>query len=285
MSDCPASLPLRAAGRPGAPAVCFLHGFMGAGADWQPATDALAGPFRTLAVDLPGQGTATGLPEACYTMPGAAAAVLRTLDAAGYGAGGQAERVAVVGYSMGGRLALHLALHHPDRLAALVLVSASPGLADAAARAARRRTDAARAAALRDDLPAFLHAWYRQPLFASLAHHGLAAPMTARRAANDPRELGRVLRGMGTGAQTPLWDRLPALAVPTLALAGALDAKYVALAEQMAAYAPRLAAAVVPDAGHALHAERPAAFLAHLRPFLARHLTDAGDVRRGTANA
>ena len=247
-----------------APAVLFLHGFMGRGADWHGVTEALRPAFRCLAADLPGQGASVGLPDAVYTMEGAAQALIDLLDERGV------ARCAVVGYSMGGRLALYLAVHHPERVRRLVLESASPGLASAAERAARAAADERRARRLETgDFDAFLHDWYRMPLFASLHDHaGLAAQRIAARRQNDPAELARVLRGMGTGRQPALWERLAALPVATLALAGALDAKYVRLARRMATVAPCLRAVAVPGAGHVIHAEQPHRFLRLLRTFL-----------------
>jgi 2-succinyl-6-hydroxy-2,4-cyclohexadiene-1-carboxylate synthase len=178
------------------------------------------------------------------------------------------ERCTVIGYSMGGRTALHLAYRHPDRCRRLMLESASPGLATAAQRADRRRVDRARAQSIVSDFEAFLHDWYRMPLFESLARHHLVETMVEQRQHNVPAELARSLHGMGTGAQRSLWERLPALRIPTLAVTGALDDKYRRVTRRMAALAPHLRSVIVPGAGHNVHAERPGAFLAHLRRFI-----------------
>lgn len=248
------------------PAIVFLHGFMGSAEDWAPLADPLAEDgFCCLAVDAPGHGGSTGLPAEAYTMSGATRLLADLLD------GLEMRRPALVGYSMGGRWALYAALRRPEQWRRLVLESASPGLASAEARAARRRVDAGRAAHLQRDLRGFLERWYRQPLFASLEQRaGLVEEMVRARARNDPHELGRSLRGMGTGAQPSLWEALRALRMPALALAGALDAKYVRLAHQMAARAAPMAVRVVPEAGHNTHAEAPAAFRHYLSDFLKR---------------
>ncbi|ABG05805.1 alpha/beta hydrolase fold [Rubrobacter xylanophilus DSM 9941] len=242
----------------------FLHGFMGSSGDWEGVAASLRGSFRTLAADLPGHGASVGLPPERYTMEGAAGAVLGLLDGLGVG------RCALCGYSMGGRLALYLALRSPGRFSALLLESASPGLEDPAERAARRRADEERARELEGgDLEGFVGRWYRRPLFASLARRGeLAGELARRRLRNDPGELARSLRGMGTGRQPPLWGALPALAMPALAVAGELDPKFAALARRMEREAPPLRAAVVPGAGHNVHLERPGAFGRLLREFL-----------------
>lgn len=238
--------------------ILFLHGFMGAGRDWAAISEALP-ERRCLLVDLPAHGASVGLEDAAYTMLGATRGVLDVLDALAI------ERCHLVGYSMGGRLALYLALEQPERWQSVVLESASPGLRTAEAQAHRRRVDAERAAAIVANFPDFLERWYRQPLFASLQQHpGLVKRLVAQRLANDPAELGRSLAGMGTGAQPSLWERLSALEVPTYALAGALDPKYIALAHEMVACSPNLHATIVPRAGHNIHAERPDAYLTAL---------------------
>jgi 2-succinyl-6-hydroxy-2,4-cyclohexadiene-1-carboxylate synthase len=236
---------------------------MGHGADWQPVADALASTYRCLSPDLPGHGGSKHLDDDAYTMEGAAAAVLGVLDDAGVAA------ATLVGYSMGGRLALHLALNHPERVTALVLESATPGIEGEMDRAERRRLDATRAEAIAADYDAFLAQWYRQRLFFSLRVHGLVEAMVARRREhNDPAELGRVLRGMGTGEQPSLWGALVTLAPPTLALTGALDETYVEIAERMARRSPRVRPVIVPEAGHAVHAERPDTVASLVRRFL-----------------
>lgn len=239
------------------PLVC-LHGFLGTGADW--ADFAARTGRRVLAPDLPGHGRSMGLPDEAYTFEGAADAALAALDRSGVG------RSVLVGYSMGGRLALHLALAAPGRFVALVLESASPGLPSEPERAARRRLDAERAAALEADLPEFLRAWYALPLFATLpaAQRGR---LVAERATGDPRELARALVGMGTGAQPSLWPRLPDLDVPTLAVAGSRDAKFAALARRMAEVSSAVRAAVVDGAGHNVHIEAPEAFARAVKGF------------------
>lgn len=226
--------------------VLALHGFLGRGSDW----DAVAAELgsRLVAPDLPGHGAAVGLPEAAYTMDGAARHALAALDA---------ERAVVAGYSMGGRLALHLAVRHPERVAALVLLSASPGLRTEAERAARRGLDAERAAALAADLPGFLRRWAELPIWGGLSERDRAA-FVRRRRANDPVELGRSLRGMGTGAMAPLWAGLSRIRVPVWAVAGGEDARYVALADAMARAAP-VRVHLIPGAGHALLDQAPAA--------------------------
>ncbi|MEM1044413.1 MAG: alpha/beta fold hydrolase [Bacteroidota bacterium] len=239
------------------PPTLLLHGFLGCGADWDAVRAHLPASWDVRAPDLPGFGEAVGLPEAAYTMDGAA-------DRLGASVGGKAD---VVGYSMGGRLALFFALRHPGRVRRLVLVSASPGLRTEAERADRRRLDAERAAALAANPEAFHRDWVQMPLFESL-DPALRDRLVADRLAHvDPTEAGRSLRGMGTGAQPSLWTGLSRIPTPAWAVAGALDSKFVRLAREMAASGP-ITPVVFPEAGHALPAEAPAALAALLTDFL-----------------
>jgi 2-succinyl-6-hydroxy-2,4-cyclohexadiene-1-carboxylate synthase len=173
---------------------------------------------------------------------------------------------AYVGYSLGGRLCLRLALDRPDLVRALVLIGASPGIADPAGRAERRAADEELAGRIeRDGVAAFLDRWLAGPLFATLPAEAAGRD---DRLANRPEGLAYALRRLGTGAQAPLWDRLPGLRPPTLLVAGALDAKFAATAGQMAAAAPAARVALVPGTGHAVHLERPAELAALMAAFL-----------------
>lgn len=180
------------------------------------------------------------------------------------------DRAHLVGYSMGGRVALYFAVHMSNRCRRVVLESASPGLESEADRLARRGVDEARAVRLeRQEYARFLEEWYRQPLFATLERHGgLLERMITSRITNSPNELALALRGMGTGRQPPLWHLLDEVHAPVMALAGALDGKYVEIAERMVVRMPNAHAAVIPNAGHNVHAEYPTAFKDMIEDFL-----------------
>jgi 2-succinyl-6-hydroxy-2,4-cyclohexadiene-1-carboxylate synthase len=246
------------------PTILFLHDFMGSSADWRGAIAALGDRYFCIAVDLPGHGASLGMPQETYTIEGATRAVMRTLD------GLEVVRPVVAGYSMGGRLALYLALRYPDQCAGLFLESVSPGLESTEERATRRAADESKAGRLESgDFEAFLRDWYCQPLFASLARDEtlLRRTVEARRR-NDPGELARSLRGMGTGSQPSLWGELEGLAIPALAVAGGLDEKYARISSRMASINPSIESAVVPVAGHTVHAETPAEFTSLLGRFV-----------------
>ena len=238
----------------GAPLV-LLHGFTGAATTWTPLLPHFAAEHETLAIDLPGHGrsSAPARPDR-YALARFADDLLRVLDAFAI------DRAALLGYSMGGRAALRAALRAPDRVAALVLESTSPGIADPARRAERRAADRALADEIeRDGVPAFVTRWESLPLWAS--QHALPpsarARLRAQREANDAAGLANSLRGAGAGEDEPVLARLGAIGAPVLIVAGALDATYVAAAGEMARAFPHARLAIVPGAGHAVHLEQP----------------------------
>lgn len=255
-----------------APLVLLIHGFMGSRLDWTAVAETLAGNHRCVAVDLPGHGetgdpgrdpraTAENDPESLWTPDGCVAALAGLLAAAGGGS--------VVGYSLGGRLALQLAIDHPGLVSRAVIVSASPGIADEPARRARRGEDEQRARMLETlGLGPFLEDWYRQPLFASLREHPGYAAVLARRRRNDPHLLARSLRAMGTGSQRSLWGALGDLQPPLLFLAGERDTKFTALALEAVALCRQAEAVVLRGRGHALVEEDPVAVARETGAFL-----------------
>jgi 2-succinyl-6-hydroxy-2,4-cyclohexadiene-1-carboxylate synthase len=215
----------------------FVHGFTQTPASWEPVTSRVTAEARV-----------PRLPQAPDFV-----ATARELDL------GPAE---YVGYSMGGRLCLQLALDRPEVVERLVLVSASPGIADDDDRAARRAADEHLAQSIeRDGVDAFLERWVAQPLFATLSRD--RAGIADRGAGNTVESLTHQLRVLGQGAQPSNWDRLAGLAAPTLLIVGELDPKYVDIAHRMAAAIPDAHVEVIADAGHACHLERPDA-VAHL---------------------
>jgi 2-succinyl-6-hydroxy-2,4-cyclohexadiene-1-carboxylate synthase len=173
-----------------------------------------------------------------------------------------------VGYSQGGRLCLQLALDRPDAVQRLALVSASPGIADPDARAARVAADEQLAQEIeRDGIDVFIDRWLAQPLFATLPRE--RSGIEERRKANTVDWLTYQLRVLGQGVQPSNWERLPELTMPVLLIAGELDTKYVDIAQRMAAAIPHARVEIVPGAGHACHLEQPAA-VAHLLASWAR---------------
>lgn len=241
------------------PPYVLLHGFTGAAANWTHVTAVLAQRAQVVAPDLLGHGS-TAAPDdpARYTMPRAAAdiyALWEQLDL---------PPVHLVGYSMGGRLALYTALEYPQMVARLTLESASPGLDTDAERAARRASDEALAARIeRDGVAAFTESWENLPLFAGQTAEAKAG-LRAVRLAQRPTGLANSLCGMGTGVQPSLWPRLSELARPVHLITGALDGKFVAINRQMQPRFRDARLTIIPDAGHTVHLERPDAYLSAL---------------------
>lgn len=231
----------------------LVHGFTQTGASWAPVAALLeAAGHEVVTPDAPGHGERSDYPTDLW-------------DGA-LGLASQCGQATWVGYSMGGRLALHVALAHPDAVERLVLVGATPGIADDAERAARREADEALAARLEEEgLDAFLERWIAQPLFATLAAE--SAGLEARRT-NTVAGLAASLRLAGTGAQDSLWDRLAEIKVPVLLAVGGLDTKFRAIAFAMA---ERLADATVVElggCGHACHLEAPDRFVDAVLDFI-----------------
>ena len=248
------------------PPLVLLHGFTGSAASWSPLRETLAERFTTIAVDIVGHGHSDcPLDVEHYRMRRAAADLVKVVAKSGF------PRASWLGYSMGGRTALTIAANHPAAVERLVLIGASPGLATEEERAARRDSDEAIARHIESaGITAFVDYWERLPLFASQTR--LPAEVRERiragRLRNDAVGLTNSLRGMGTGSQEPLHDRLGLIAAPVLMLAGADDAKYVAIGEAMAAEVPGARFLAVPDAGHAAHVENPTCCAREIIAFL-----------------
>lgn len=244
----------------------LLHGFTGSTETWAPVLQRLGAESQIVAIDLIGHGRSDAPADwTRYGFERCVADLLVLLDTLGI------ARTDLIGYSLGARVALHLATAAPERVRGLILESASPGLADPAERRARLESDGALADEIeRAGLQAFVDGWERQPLFASQRSLPAAERLMLRsqRLRSDPRGLANSLRGMGAGRQEPLWERLPGLATPTLILVGELDRKYCELGRQLAADLPDARLGVVPGAGHTIHLEQPGHFADVVLPFL-----------------
>jgi len=237
--------------------LALLHGFTQTGRSWAPLVPALhqrtGGHGEVLTPDLPGHGTRSE--------------VRADLWEAARLVGEECGPAAYVGYSMGGRVALHLGLERPDLVERLVLVGATGGIEDAGERAARRRDDERLAQSLEaEGVDAFLERWLATPLFAGLSPE--AAGLDARRE-NAAAGLAAALRLMGPGTQEPLFRRLDELTMPVLVVAGELDDRFTEQALHLGGWiGPTAQLVLVPDAGHACHLENPEAFLDLVVPFL-----------------
>jgi 2-succinyl-6-hydroxy-2,4-cyclohexadiene-1-carboxylate synthase len=233
----------------------LAHGFTQNARGWGPFLDSLSQRHEVVAVDLPGHGSSAAVEADLWE---SAHLLGRTGGTADY-----------VGYSLGGRVSLHLALRHPELVRRLVLIGSTAGIASDQCRTARRVADEALAHELEPDAPAdssspaeqerldaFLDRWLRSPLFATL--RPAQAELEARRQ-NTRAGLAASLRRSGTGTQEPLWDRLSTLGMPVLVMAGALDVRFTELGKRLVrSVGTNAHLSLVPGAGHACHLERPA---------------------------
>ena len=237
--------------------VVVLHGFTGSAQAMAPLTEPLAARLAAEIVcpDLVGHGRSE-VPDDLdlYRVESMAGQVAGLADALGW------ETFHLVGYSMGGRVALTLGCTASPRLRSLTLIGASAGIAEPAQRCQRAQIDAARAERILTDLEDFVDEWMADPLFAGQAALGEAHLRAARaqRLASDPQGLARSLLAGGTGAMEPLHEHLGDCDTPTQLLVGADDAKFCAIADQLAAGLPRASVARIDGAGHAAHVEQPA---------------------------
>jgi 2-succinyl-6-hydroxy-2,4-cyclohexadiene-1-carboxylate synthase len=212
-----------------APTVTFVPGFMQRGEAWEPVARALAERYRVQCLDF----TTWTFEERLEEIP----------------AGG-----AVVGYSMGGRIALHAALRQPDAFRALALIGVSAGVED---REARHRSDEELAAWIeRHSIEEVVERWERQPVFATQSAE-LRTRQRPGRLSHDPRNLAQLLRSAGQGATPPVWDRLHELRRPVLLMVGEYDERYAEAANRMASRTPDARVRIVPGAGHAPQLEQP----------------------------
>lgn len=249
-------------GRP----LLLLHGFTGSAASWDGVRSALLPERRVISVDLLGHGASDAPPDprrhGVELQADDLAAVLQRIDA---------HPADVVGYSFGARVALALAIRHPEVIERLILESPSAGVDDPIARARRRALDERWARMLEHDgIEAFAEAWEAEPIFATRrrlppdVREGLRQIVLA----NDPRGLAASLRGAGQGSMEGVTAHLPNLRQPTLVVAGELDDAGRSRATGLAAAVPGARLVIVPDAGHSPHLEAPEAFRRLVLAFL-----------------
>jgi 2-succinyl-6-hydroxy-2,4-cyclohexadiene-1-carboxylate synthase len=238
------------------PRAVLVHGFTQNRNCWGPLAPALTTDHQVVRIDAPGHGKSSSIEADLWR--GA------ELLASG---GGHAT---YLGYSMGARFALHVALAHPEVVRGLVLIGGTAGIDDPDARAARKRADEETATQLEHQgLEPFLEAWLAQPLFAGLPD---AMQFRSERTNNTVEGLASSLRLAGTGSQDPLQSRLAAIDVPVLVMAGADDTKFSAEAERLtSSVGANATIALVPSAGHAAHLEQPDACTAIIREWLDAH--------------
>ncbi len=236
----------------------MLHGFTQTQNSWNDVCARLESSHTCVTVDLPGHGDSPDGRASLDETADRVAAVISSVRAP----------AVLVGYSMGARVALHVALAHPGRLAGLVLVSGTAGIDDPVERSARRDADAALADHVEKiGTESFIDEWLAQPMFATLDADAAAV---ADRLRNMPSGLADSLRHCGTGTQEPLWSRLAEIEMPVLVVTGDLDPKFTALGERLTAGLPSADHVRVSGSGHTVHLEAPEAFISALEDWLVR---------------
>ncbi len=266
-----------AEGDPSHPAILFLHGFMGDRHEFKQAIAGLSKQFYCVAIDLMGHGQTHLIDQApqdtvivtkqeyYYTIQAIAYLVIKFLDFL------RLDCCFLIGYSMGGRLALYLTIHFPQYFHKTVLESASAGLCTDAERIDRLAKDHQLAAKLESgDFRQFLENWYQQPIFASLRSHPYFPELLKQRLNNSPSQLAKSLRNLSTGMQPSLWEDLPKIEVPLLLLVGELDSKFVKINQQMDQLTKYSQLEIVPNCGHNIHFENPKLFVEKIQNFLSK---------------
>ena len=224
---------------------------MGSCEDFQEVAELLQSEFCGLLIDLPGHGKTEVSSDTAYRMPQVAQGIVDLLAEL------KIKQCFLVGYSMGGRLALYLTIYFPQYFAKVVLESASPGLKTQLERNNRIKQDLKLANRLNtQDFSLFLQQWYRNPLFAIFVQHPHYQQAIARRLNNDPAKLAKSLLYMGLGVQPSLWSALKANTIPLLLIVGECDRKFVAINQEIAALTVVSNLQVVKNTDHNVHFER-----------------------------
>lgn len=244
----------------------LIHGFSGSCRQWEPFVESWSAQYQLIMVDMLGHGGSDapkqaeryGTEEVAQDL----AVLLHHL---------RLEKVHLLGYSMGGRIALSFTMQYPQLIHSLVLESSSPGLEHEEERQARRASDQALAARIEQQgIDWFADYWGAIPLFESLRRlpkHTQDRLDQARRR-NNPWGLAQSLRGIGTGQQPSWWHRLGDLHIPALLIAGELDHKYCSIAQRMKRKLTDAQLEIVPQAGHNVHVEQPVLFDTIVKRFL-----------------
>ena len=250
------------------PTILFLHGFMGDCLEFKNAIAVLSEQFYCVAIDLQGHGQTEAIDrdndhDDYYTIQSTANFVIKFLDLL------RLKRCFLVGYSMGGRVALYLAIYFPQYFHRVVLESASAGLRSIKERSDRLAKDRQLAARLETShLRLFLENWYQQPIFAALRSHPDFSQMLAQRLNNSSGKLAKSLRNLSTGMQPSLWEYLSENKIPLLLLVGDLDSKFVQINRQMQSLCKYAQLEIMPSCGHNIHFENPIIFIEKVRSFL-----------------
>ncbi|MFA4922995.1 MAG: 2-succinyl-6-hydroxy-2,4-cyclohexadiene-1-carboxylate synthase [Ignavibacteriaceae bacterium] len=247
--------------------IFFLHGFSGSSNDWEEIFSLFGKTYQLVAIDLPGFGKSDKPKKnQFYQTEFLVQLITIVLNEL------KLREVVLTGYSMGGRLALQFAFKHPEKIKALVLESASPGIKTKFERQLRKESDAKLISFIKkNSLKDFFSLWQNQPLFASQKNLPAKKQLGILRTkinANSKIGLINSLSNFGQGEMSNLWHNLPEIFLPTLLLSGKLDTKYTTIQDEMKNLLPNSRHKKVAGAGHNLHLEKPQDFVNLVRDFL-----------------
>ncbi len=246
------------------PALIFLHGFLGSAGDWQEVMSDFSEDYFCLAFDLPGHGNSF-IPDeySDITLDKIASNIDSVILAL------RIEHPVYIGYSMGGRIALHMPAIVKSYFSGLIIESASPGIEDPVARKARLEKDILVAEKLESmNFEDFLVQWYNQPLFADLKKSQKFNKIFRARLKNNPVQLARAIRIMTVGKQKPLWNIFHGLDFPVLVISGSNDEKYTSYTRRISELSPSVRTQIISGAGHVVHAEKPGEYIDIISQFI-----------------
>ena len=246
------------------PSILFLHGFMGSTFDWYKIADDLSADFYSILIDLPFHGDTKIIDGSkIKSMQNISDEVIFLLNDLSI------KKLIIAGYSMGGRLALCLAMTYPERFSHIILESVSPGLQTEREQAERKLQDEELAKKLKlVKLEKFLLEWYSQPIFGDIKHHPEFNNLLKRRLLNDPDKLANSLSIMGTGNQPSFWPDLNNNKIPMLLLVGENDLKFKNIAIEIENKCTVANINVIKQCGHNIHFEKPEEYVQIIRKFL-----------------
>jgi 2-succinyl-6-hydroxy-2,4-cyclohexadiene-1-carboxylate synthase len=237
---------------------------MGSSSDWQNISENLSSDYYCMAIDLPGHGKSEiDNTENSYSIKRTAKYIIDFLQ------NNNTASCDFIGYSMGGRLAIYLAIKYPNYFNKIIIESAQPGILDLIERRNRKKLDHELSRKLEImGLSEFLEFWYNQPIFATLKNHKSFANLVNSRIKNDPRKLSKSLVEMGTGAQPSLWKDLIKITSPCLLIAGEFDLKYQKIFSKMHKEIYSSNFVIIKNCGHNTHFENPDEFIKVVKKFL-----------------
>lgn len=246
------------------PSLLCIHGLFGNKEEWDFLFNALSSQFFCIAIDLPGHGEALFNEEDAYTWASVSKSIISVLNKL------EISSTTILGYSMGGRVALYTSFQYPSYFNGVILSSSSPGLNSLPERKERYQQDLILAECLeKEEFADFLEEWYQQPLFASLAAKpNILNEVKQKRLKNSPHHIAKAVRGFGLGSQPSLWEKITSLNMPLSIFVGAHDAKYQATGQLMLSVAPQAHMWVIPEAGHNIHDENPVEFISQIKKIL-----------------